>query len=88
MLPGGPSVSGEAGGVQSRHSASWWNNATILVNSDIKTGTGDVRISKVSGCFVDGNTKIGDKNINNSNADRKSDIILKIDTRVGDIDVN
>ena len=64
------------------------NNATILVDSDIKTGTGDVRISNVSGCYVDGNTRIGDKNINNSDADRKSDIILKIDTRVGDIDVN
>ena len=27
MLPGGPSVSGEAGGVQSRRSASWWQEA-------------------------------------------------------------
>ena len=64
------------------------NKATILVNSNIKTGTGDVSIGFISGCYVDGNTKIGDKNINNSTEDRKSDIILKINSRVGDIDVN
>ena len=64
------------------------NKATILVNSKIKTGTGDVSIGFISGCYVDGNTRIGDKNINNSTEDRKSDIILKINTRVGDIDVN
>lgn len=64
------------------------NKATILVNSKIKTGTGDVSIDSISGCYVDGNTKVGDKNINNSTEDRKSDIILKINTRVGDIDVN
>ena len=64
------------------------NKATILVNSKIKTGTGDVRIDSVKGCYVEGDTKIGDRDINNTDADRKSDIILKINTRVGDIDVN
>lgn len=64
------------------------DKATIKENSNITTGTGDVRISSVSGCYVDGNTKIGDKNINNSDSDRKSDIILNIKTRVGDINVN
>lgn len=62
--------------------------ATILSNSNITTGTGDVRIDSVTGCYVEGDTKVGDRDINNTDADRKSDIILNIKTRVGDIDVN
>lgn len=64
------------------------NKATIKKNSNISTGTGDVTIISLTGCYVDGNSKVGDKNINNTTADRKSDIILKIKTRVGDINVN
>ena len=64
------------------------NNASILVNSNITTGTGDVDINFVKGCYVEGTTKTGDTNINNSDTDRKSDIILKIKTRTGDINVN
>lgn len=64
------------------------NKATIKKNSNISTGTGDVTIISLTGCYVEGNSKVGDKNINNTTADRKSDIILKIKTRVGDINVN
>ena len=61
-------------------------NAAIKVNSNINTGTGDVKIESINGCYVEGSTKVGDTKINNS--DRKSDIELKITTRVGDIKVN
>ena len=64
------------------------DSANLLVNSNITTGTGDVDIDSIKGCYVEGSTKTGDTNINNSNKDRKSDIILKIKTRVGDINVN
>ena len=64
------------------------DSANLLVNSNITTGTGDVDIDSIKGCYVEGSTKTGDTNINNSNEDRKSDIILKIKTRVGDINVN
>ena len=60
--------------------------AAIKVNSSINTGTGDVKIESINGCYVEGSTKVGDTKINNS--DRKSDIELKITTKVGDIKVN
>ena len=60
--------------------------ASIKVNSNINTGTGDVKVESINGCYVEGSTKVGDTKINNS--DRKSDIELKITTKVGDIKVN
>ena len=64
------------------------SKSTLKENSSITTGTGDVTIDSISGCYVEGTTKVGDTNINNSDKDRKSDVILKIKTRVGDIKVN
>lgn len=61
-------------------------NAAINENGKITSGTGDVRIRSISGCYIEGSTKVGDMHINNN--DRKSDIVLKITSRVGDIDVN
>ena len=45
-----------------------------------------IDIKNISGCYVEGSTNVGDTDINNK--DRKSDIILKVKTRVGDIDIN
>lgn len=60
--------------------------ATIIKNSKITSGTGDVKINSTKKCYIDAKTKIGDTNVNNN--DRKSDIILTITSRVGDIKVN
>lgn len=60
--------------------------ATIKKDSKVESNVGDVKIKNVTGCYVEGSTKVGDTDINNK--DRKSDIILKIKTRVGDIEVN
>lgn len=62
------------------------NNATINKKSKITSGTGDVKIDRTKNCYVEAKTKIGDTNVNNN--DRKSDIILTITSRVGDIKVN
>lgn len=60
--------------------------ATVLKNSKIKTGTGDVRINSISdGVYVEGKSNTGDVKIETS--DRKSNIELIINTRVGDIRV-
>lgn len=60
--------------------------ATIIKNSKITSGTGDVKIGSTKKCYIEAKTKIGDTNVNNN--DRKSDIILTITSRVGDIKVN
>lgn len=62
------------------------NNATINKKSKITSGTGDVKIDRTKNCYVEAKTKIGDTKVNNN--DRKSDIILTITSRVGDIKVN
>ena len=62
------------------------DNADINKNSKIESNIGDVKLRKVSGCYIEASTKVGDTNINNT--DRKSDIILKIKSKVGDIKVN
>ena len=61
-------------------------NANLTKNSSIKSGTGDVKIKKTSNCYIDAKTKIGDTKVNNN--DRKSDNVLTITSRVGDIRVN
>ena len=60
--------------------------ATIKKNSKITSDVGDVKIGSTKGCYVEGSSKVGDTNINNP--DRKSDIILKVTNRIGDIRVN
>ena len=62
------------------------DKANITKNSKVESGVGDVEIRKTSNCYIEGSTKVGDIDINNT--DRKSDIILKIKSRVGDIEVN
>lgn len=61
-------------------------NATIKENSRINTSTGDIKINSISGCYVEGSSKVGDIKIYNN--DRKSDIELNIKTKIGDIKVN
>ena len=61
-------------------------DANLLANSSIKSGTGDVRINNTTGCYIDAKTNVGDTRIDNN--DRKSDIVLTITSRVGDIRVN
>jgi len=62
------------------------SEANLTANSNIKSGTGDVEIYKTTGCYIDAKTNVGDTKIDNN--DRKSDIILNITSRVGDIKVN
>ena len=61
-------------------------NANIKRNSKIDSGVGDVKIKSIRGCYILGKTNVGDTKINNF--DRKSDIELNINSRVGDIKVN
>ena len=60
--------------------------ANLTRNSSIKSGTGDVKIKKTFNCYIDAKTKIGDTRVNNN--DRKSDNVLTITSKVGDIRVN
>ena len=61
-------------------------DANLKANSNIKSGTGDVRINNTTGCYIDAKTNVGDTRVDNN--DRKSDIVLTITSRVGDIRVN
>lgn len=58
----------------------------ITSSSAISTMSGDVKIKKLSDCYVDTSTKSGDVKVSNNN--RKSDIVLKIETSSGDISIN
>lgn len=60
--------------------------ANLKEDSKIVSNVGDVNIKKTTGCYVEGKANVGDTNINNN--DRKSDVILKITSSVGDIKVN
>lgn len=62
------------------------DEANLTKNSIIKSGTGDVKIRKTTNCYVEATTKVGDTRVNNN--DRKSDNVLTITSRVGDIRVN
>ena len=62
------------------------DKANLTKNSIIKSGTGDVKIRKTTNCYVEATTKVGDTRVNNN--DRKSDNVLTITSRVGDIRVN
>lgn len=62
------------------------STANLNKNSKIDNGTGDIKINSTSGCYVEAKTKIGDTNVDNN--DRKSDITLTINSRIGDIKVN
>lgn len=61
-------------------------NATISKNSSIISDVGNVKIVSTKGCYVEAKTNVGDTRINNN--DRKSDIVLTITSRIGDIKVN
>nr|MBP3258740.1 DUF4097 family beta strand repeat protein [Bacilli bacterium] len=61
-------------------------NFNITSNSTVSTMSGDVKINYLSGSYVESSTKSGDIKINNN--DRKSDIVLKINTSSGDISIN
>ena len=55
-------------------------------NSFITTVSGDIEIdNNISNCYIDTDTISGDQKIKNSN--RKSDIVLKVKTVSGDINV-
>lgn len=62
------------------------DTVNIKENSKIKTTTGDTKIKHAKGFYVGGTSKIGDAHING--VDRKSDLELNIETKVGDIKVN
>lgn len=62
------------------------DTVNIKENSKIKTTTGDTKIKHARGFYVGGTSKIGDTHING--VDRKSDLELNIETKVGDIRVN
>ena len=62
------------------------DEANLTKNSSIKSGTGDVKIRETSNCYIEAKTKVGDTKVNNN--DRKSDNVLTITSRVGDIRVN
>ena len=62
------------------------DSANLTENSNIKSGTGDVEIKSTTNCYIEAKANIGDTKVNNN--DRKSDIVLTITSRVGDIRVN
>ena len=63
------------------------NTLNIIDNSSISTTSGDVFVgNNLSNCYVEFSTITGDRYINKS--DRKSDIVLKVNTVSGDIRVN
>ncbi len=62
------------------------DTAAIKDNSKIKVTTGDIKIKHATGYYVSGEAKIGDVNI--KGVDRKSDLELTIEAKVGDIRVN
>ena len=62
------------------------NTANIKDNSRIKVTTGDIKIEHATGYYVSGEAKIGDVKI--KGVDRKSDLELTIEAKVGDIRVN
>ena len=63
------------------------NELEITDNSFIKTTSGDVKINdNISNCYIEFDSRSGDSHINKS--DRKSDLVLKVDTKSGDIRVN
>lgn len=62
------------------------DNANIEENSKITSDVGDVKIKTTTGCYIEGNTSVGETKIKNN--DRKSNIELIITSRVGDIKVN
>ncbi len=62
------------------------DTVNIKENSKIKTTTGDTKIKHATGFYVGGTSKVGDVHI--KGVDRKSDLELDIDTKVGDIRVN
>lgn len=63
------------------------NELNIIEDSDIKTSSGDVKVNNnIANCYVDVKTSSGDKHINKS--DRKSDVVLKINTSSGDVRVD
>ena len=61
-------------------------DANLNEESKIDSKIGDIKIKKLTGVYVEANTKIGDIKLNN--VDRKSENVLKIDNNTGDIKVN
>lgn len=61
-------------------------NINLTKNSKIKNSYGDIKIGNTNEIFIDAETDLGDKDINNNY--RKSEITLEIDNSCGDIEVN
>lgn len=57
----------------------------INESSKIKNNTGDIKIGTINDIYVDAKNNIGDTKVNTN--DRKSDIVLTINSNVGDIKV-
>ena len=62
------------------------NNASLTEDSVINHKTGDIRIKKLTGVYVETDSKIGDVKINNN--DRYAEHTLKITNKTGDIRIN
>lgn len=62
------------------------NNCIIDENSTIRTTSGVVKISKIDNAYIDTKTSSGSVKVENN--DRKSDIVLNIQTTSGSIRVN
>ncbi len=61
------------------------NDFQILESSSIQTSSGDVTISNITDCYINGKTRSGDTHIKETN--RFSEIELQIETSSGDITV-
>ena len=61
-------------------------NAELNNNSLIDHKTGDIRIKKISGAYIEASSKVGDTKINNN--DRYSEYTLTIKNNTGDIKIN
>jgi len=62
------------------------NTASLTGDSVINHKTGDIRIKKLTGVYVETDSKIGDVKINNN--DRYAEHTLKITNKTGDIRIN
>ena len=59
---------------------------TLSEDSTIKTGTGDVKIDRLEGAYIEAHTNTGDIRVNNN--DRHEEKTVNISTSTGDIRVN
>ena len=62
------------------------DNVTLSKNSSIISNLGDISIQNISNVFIDAEVDLGEISINNNS--KRSDIILKVESDLGDVDVN